>query len=227
MDTIVFQTLIIHRTAVGSALLTALGFTLFWSYRARSRINELRKLGYVCLSNSHASILCANINQPMHQWSWLWGHLRILQRYISRYPADTFFTIVMEGLAREFSDTDMFYLDLWPVAPPFLCISDPDVANQVTAKHTFPKAEYFNTLFEPLMGGPSLLTMNAKDWKEWRALLNPGFSPAYLLNQLPATIDYVQIFCDKLRDHAETGDVFPLENIATRMTMDVIIKVTL
>jgi cytochrome P450 len=163
----------------------------------------------------------------MPKWSWVWGHLLILRHYLSRYPPDTFVTLVMAGIAKDFSETDMFYLDLWPFAPPFLCIGDPDVASQLTSKHTFPKAEYFNNLFEPLMGGPSLLTMNGQEWKDWRTLFNPGFAPSYLLNQVPTIVDYVQVYCDRLKELAKAEELFPLEDVATRMTMDIIIKVTL
>ncbi|PYI11868.1 cytochrome P450 [Aspergillus sclerotiicarbonarius CBS 121057] len=165
----------------------------------------------------------------MPQWSWIWGHLPLLRRYLARYPSDVFFTYALAGLAaEELPEADMFYLDLWPFSPPFLCICDADAANQVSAKHTFPKSDYLRSLFEPLMGGPSLLTMNSQEWKDWRARFNPGFAHSYLLHHhLPAIVDYVDVFGAKLRERAATGQVFPLEHLATRMTVDLILKATL
>lgn len=68
--------------------------------------------------------------------------------------------------------------------------------------------------------------MNGQEWKYWRSLFNPGFAPQYLLDQVPGVVDSVLIFCDKLQERAGTG-MFCLEDIATRMTVDIIMKVVL
>ena len=44
---------------------------------------------------------------------------------------------------------------------------------------------------------------------------------------IPGIVDDVQIYLDKLKEHAEKGDVFRLEEETTRLTIDVIGKVTL
>jgi cytochrome P450 len=161
----------------------------------------------------------------MPKWNWLFGHLLSLKSYTDRFPADTFITTVIRDMAKDFQDTDMFYLDLWPFTTPVLCVCEPDAAMQATTRNPFPKADSFNVVFEPIMGGPSLLSMNDQEWKEWRSLFNPGFGPGYLLDLVPTIMQPIETFCGKLRERAET--VFCLEDLATRMTMDIIVKVTL
>jgi cytochrome P450 len=75
------------------------------------------------------------------------------------------------------------------------------------------------------MGGPNLLSMNDQEWKQWRALFNPGFGPGYLMELVPTILQPIETFVGKLRERANT--VFCLEELATRMTMDIIVKVTL
>ena len=123
-------------------------------------------------------------------------------------------------MAKDFADTDMFYLDLWPFTTPVLVVCEPAAAMQATTTNPFPKADSFNVVFEPIMGGPNLLSMNDLEWKEWRTLFNPGFGSGYLLELLPTILDSVETFCGKLRERADT--VFCLEEPATRMTMDII-----
>jgi cytochrome P450 len=77
------------------------------------------------------------------------------------------------------------------------------------------------------MGGPNMLTMNGEAWKNTRAMFNPGFSHKYILDQVPGLMDSIEGFRENLRERADTRVVFPLEEILTRLTMDIITKVTL
>jgi cytochrome P450 len=67
--------------------------------------------------------------------------------------------------------------------------------------------------------------MNDQEWKEWRALLNPGFGSGYIQDLVPVILDKVETFCGKLQERA--GTILRIEELVTRMTMDIIVKVTL
>jgi cytochrome P450 len=161
----------------------------------------------------------------MPKWNWVFGHLLALKPYSDRFPSDTFITMTIRDMAKDFANTDMFYLDLWPFTTPVLCVCEADAANQATTKNPFPKADSFNVVFEPIMGGPNLLSMNDQEWKEWRALFNPGFGSGYMIDMVPTILQCIETFCGKLQSRANT--VFCLEDLVTRMTMDIIVKVTL
>lgn len=164
----------------------------------------------------------------MPQWSWLTGHLLPLKPYLDRHPADIQTNSVISDMAHcEFSKTDMFYLDFWPLAPkPILAVLDPLAANEVVNKFTLSKPEHFQHNFKALAGGPNLFTMPDDDWKPWRAMFNPGFSAGYMLAQVPCMVEQVAVFYNKLQDHAGKG-MFILEELTLRLTMDVIISVAL
>lgn len=162
----------------------------------------------------------------MPPWSWLFGHLAYFQQYQKRYPSDLFAPVVVNKMCAEFRDTDLFYLDLWPFAPAFLIVNDPDAAMQVSSgRHALSKPEIYQYMIDPLIGGPNMLTMNGDEWKKWRSVFNSAFAPNYLMQQVPAIIEKVEAFCEKL--HERIGDVFQLEDIATRLTVDIIIKVAM
>jgi hypothetical protein len=207
-----------------SLVLAWFSWIVYIVYDRRARINRLRKAGYVSLFAHHSRMLLT-FSQPMPEWSWIFGHLLVLKKYTDRYPADTFITTPLRDMAKDFADTDMFYLDLWPFTTPVLCVCEADAANQATLKNPFPKADSFNIVFEPIMGGPNLLSMNDKEWREWRALLNPGFGSGYIQDLVPTFLDRIETFCGKLQERA--GTIFCIEELVTRMTMDIIVKVTL
>lgn len=163
--------------------------------------------------------------QPMPEWSWIGGHLPALRRYLDLYPPDTFVNIIATRMAHDLGNPDMFYLDLWPFLAPNLAVCCPEAATHVSNKLNLPKPAMYKTMFDPMNGGPSILTMNGKEWKNWRTLFNPGFAPAYLLEQIPTIVDSVEIYCDQLKRRA--GTIFRLEDVATRLTMEIIMKAVL
>ncbi|KAF2746813.1 cytochrome P450 [Sporormia fimetaria CBS 119925] len=197
-------------TALLTVALTSLGYFGRKVYRHRSRINELRKQG---------------VTMPPG-WSWLTGHLLILQKYVDRLPPDANVNLAMRDLAREYSETEVFLMDFWPVYPPLLMVYDPDAAVQITTKYNLPKTDMHLQFMKPITGGPNLISMSNEEWKYWRSLFNPGFSAGAMMDSVPKLIKSVRIFCDTLKEKAGKG-IVQLDDLTTRLTMDVIIKLTL
>jgi hypothetical protein len=71
-----------------------------------------------------------------------------------------------------------------------------------------------------------MITMIHKDLKPLRALFNPGISSSHMSELVPAVVDSREVFCELLREHAGSSH-FSLDDMATRLTMDIIMKVTL
>lgn len=160
-------------------------------------------------------------------WSWFTGHLLTLQKYVDRLPPDANVNLAMRDLALEFADTEIFLMDFWPVYPPLLMVYDPDAAVQISTKYNLPKTAMHLQFMKPITGGPNLISMSGQEWKTWRSLFNPGFSAAAMMDNIPFLVDSVQVFCDKLKEKAQDGGLVCLDSLTTRLTLDVIIKLTL
>jgi cytochrome P450 len=159
-------------------------------------------------------------------WSWFTGHLLTLQKYVDRLPPDANVNLAMAELAREHGDTEIFLMDFWPVYPPLLMVYDPDAAVQVSTRYNLPKTSMHLQFMKPITGGPNLISMNDHEWKIWRSLFNPGFSTAAMMDNVPHIVKSVQTFQEMLRDKTQQG-IICLDDMTTRMTMDVIMKLTL
>lgn len=159
-------------------------------------------------------------------WSWWFGHLKVLDQKLQQLPSDANVFMAMEDMVQDHADAEVFLMDLWPVFSPVLMISGADLAIQVAAKHDLPKPSNQQESFRPIIGGPSLITMNEKQWKMWRSLFSSGFSASHMLNLVPTIVDSVEDFCEQLRKHVNK-DVFKLDDMLTRLTMDIITKTTL
>ncbi|KAF2726749.1 cytochrome P450 [Polyplosphaeria fusca] len=196
--------------SVGVLLTTGFAYLAVVTYRHRANINRLRKNGF-----------------PMpEKWSWFFGHSFALLEYTQRFPPLANIGIPMQELSKNFADTEMFLIDLWPSYPSSVVIFNPEAANLATQKYNLPKPAMAGASVEPIVGGTSILSMNGAEWKKWRSLLNPGFSAASLVNHVPFVVDCVQVFCDKLRELA-AKEIFSLDEVVSRLTFDVIMKVAL
>ncbi|KAI8954450.1 cytochrome P450 [Xylaria longipes] len=105
-------------------------------------------------------------------------------------------------------------------------VANPFAAAQVEAAFLDKPSEICDTL-EIINGGPSLMTMHAGTWKQWRGLFNPGFAAGYITGLAPAFAEEVAVFCTLLQDLARNGKMFQLEEYTLRLTFDVIARVTL
>jgi cytochrome P450 len=90
-----------------------------------------------------------------------------------------------------------------------------------------PKHPSLNDFLEPLAVAENIVSMSGPVWKKWRGLFNPGFAAGHILTLVPGIVDDSQIFANILAKHAENGDVFLLEEAATRLTVDIIGRVVL
>ncbi|OJJ75754.1 hypothetical protein ASPBRDRAFT_118283 [Aspergillus brasiliensis CBS 101740] len=192
-------------------LVSAVAYGLHALYQHRSRINKLRKQG---------------IRMPPG-WSWLTGHMLILSDYVNRLPADANVVLATQELASEYTDTEIFLLDVWPMSPAQYIVFYPEAASQATTKLNLPKTVIQPRFMQPITGGPSMISMGNAEWKAWRSIFNPGFSAGSMQDLLPEVIKSVGVFCDKLHEKARAGQMFALDDLTTRLTMDVILKVTL
>ncbi|KAF2772021.1 cytochrome P450 [Teratosphaeria nubilosa] len=162
---------------------------------------------------------------PPH--SWIWGHLRAMNEIQKEQPKlaapQTFWGFVKD----KYNLGDYFYLDPWPFGDPIMIILDTDVAHQVTVKHSAPKhPEVAKFIYN--VGGPgNLVSSEGAEWKKWRTAFNPGFASSHIMSVVPTIIDECLIFNEILTTRAKNDELFRMERDTTRLTVDIIGKVTL
>ncbi|KAI0440501.1 putative cytochrome P450 [Xylaria telfairii] len=197
-------------STAGVLLCTSLVYLIHIVYDHRRKINELRRQGV-----------------PMpKEWSWVTGHLLVLQKYVDKIPPDAAVAFAMRDLAQEYADTEIFLMDFWPVYPALFTLFGPETITEVCNKHNLPKTSVAASSMKPVAGGPNLISMNGDEWKYWRSLFNPGFSTGAMLNNVPHVVDSALVFREKLIEKIGKG-MFSLDELTTKLTMEVILKVTL
>jgi cytochrome P450 len=124
---------------------------------------------------------------------------------------------VLPSLIREkYNLGPYFYIDLWPIADPFLAVFEPDLAAQFTTDYSTPKFGAYLDFMVPLAGHGDMVSSSGPHWKKWRSIFNPGFAGGHLMTLVPGIVDQVAIFAEKLSELSSKQEPFRLEEIATR-----------
>ncbi|KAF6834222.1 afln vera monooxygenase [Colletotrichum plurivorum] len=168
-------------------------------------------------------------NLPMPRFSFLAGHFPVLGKIMRSLPSDSIIHNIMWHISQDFPN-GIFYLSLWPFSGTVMVIADADAAAQLEGSVLAKGVDIVHPL-EKITGGRSLLTMKGDEWKRWRRLFNPGFSPAYMMGLAPAIADEVAVFRQKLLDRCDDrsgrSGVFQLEDFTLKLTFDIIGSVVL
>ena len=156
------------------------------------------------------------------------GHLPILKSVTDNLPPNVHGHYLPAALRQEIlSLGPIFYVDGYPFSTPVLVVSSPHGAYQITQEHSLPKYAGLRSFLYPLTGGNDLVTMEKDVWKHWRGIFNPGFSAGHLMTLVPGIMKDVLTFREILREHAERNELFQLDLITLKLTVDVIGRVTL
>ena len=129
-------------------------------------------------------------------------------------------------IAREhFQSEGLFYIDLWPASGMMMIVTSPLVAEQAAQTNTkicYERAVMLKRFFKPIAGGPNLFDMAEKEWRPWRAMFNKGFSTEQVTNLVPHLLQETEVYKEKLRGLAQKKEMFYLDLVTLRFTMDVI-----
>lgn len=158
----------------------------------------------------------------MPPWNWLLGHSLAAKDAVEKLPGDAIIDNMITALSRDFAETDMFYLDFWPLSVPMLVITNPEAAIQANQVHNLDKPPLLHELMMDLAGGPHMFMMPEKEWKPWRKTFNAGFSENYILSLVPRIVQEVGTYCEMLRSRARDGTVFSLDEATLRLAFDLI-----
>lgn len=165
--------------------------------------------------------------QPGPPHSFLFGHLPVAIKMATTMPLDIHPQAFCNWLRMEYNLGNVFYFDPWPLGPQTCYITDPDVANHVTIDHSLSKADALRPFLNPLLGKENMVGLEGQKWKIVRSMFNPGFAGGHLMSLVPDIVDDCLVFCEILKEKAKSGEVFSMEEIATRLTVDIIGRITL
>ncbi|KAG5302580.1 sterigmatocystin biosynthesis P450 monooxygenase StcS [Histoplasma capsulatum G186AR] len=169
------------------------------------------------------------------------GHLPLLRSLKEGLPQDAhrvYTSIkIVQNWQKYFPGAEkcppLIYMDVWPfMAQPIIMVIDPELCSQLTQETPQPRHPIFGWALTPVTDGIDLISMNMPDHKVWRSRLNPGFSSRNIIQNMPAALEEVAIYAQKLKDTADAGShewgkMFTLYEGAVALTFDVVSRFAL
>ncbi|KAM5341846.1 hypothetical protein ACJ41O_014877 [Fusarium nematophilum] len=164
-----------------------------------------------------------NLPGPPH--SWLFGHLKVLGEIASLMPPNCHPQIYYTEIARRYSLSGIFYLDLWPIGPPSVVLSDPDLLDEITVRKPLPQHPHAEEFLNTIIGRGAIAGVNGPVWKWLHHAMAPAFSWSHIRSLTGVMVDECGIFRQNLDKLASTGEVFSMEDLSGRLIFDVISRI--
>lgn len=142
------------------------------------------------------------------------------------FPQDLNHWQVLAAIRKKYNLGDLFYVDLWPLYYPLLVVSDGQ-AMTTFAKTDHPKPQWVKDMFAPVLGKWSFAFARDAEWRIPRTLFAQAFSANYLATILPAMVQSMQVFTERIRQLAETGETFIGFELASAVSFEIIGRVLL
>ena len=143
----------------------------------------------------------------------------------SLFPNNPHFQVCITTLSKKYDLPGLWYLDLWPIGPQQLIITDPDLALYMTVTKNHPKHPMEAIFVDPVVGVGNIVTINGPKWKTIHNMLAPAFAIANIKNMVPMIAEEVMTFRSILHRLADSGDVFSLDDTCSNLTFDIMGKV--
>jgi cytochrome P450 len=165
---------------------------------------------------------------PPMPYGKLLGHIPIMAKAVGLFPKDVHVQQVCHYISKKYDMGPVWYLDLWPAGPRFCFISDPVIASQyVTTGQSLHKYKGVKDYLDVFLGSNNIVVAEGEHWKSLRSIFNPGFNAAHIMTLVPYMVESTEIYINILLEKARTNELFELEEVSTRLTIDIIGKVVL
>ncbi|KAI1077148.1 cytochrome P450 [Whalleya microplaca] len=198
--------------AFGYLALVGLAYFLYCLYRTRMMFRRIQR--------DHGITILPH--------SFLLGHIPVMAKMAMKYkiPRDAHGHWMFHHIKKEYPEIahqGILYVDVWPLAWPIIVVYHPDMQVQFTQEHSLPKFWGQSQVeFKHFTNGEDLVHLEGQEWKAARSMLNPGFSARNLISLIPDFVEEAQVFRERLRKAAATGEVVKLEKYTTDVTVDVV-----
>ncbi|KAG8666832.1 hypothetical protein FPOAC1_011653 [Fusarium poae] len=157
---------------------------------------------------------------PPH--SWLWGHISIFRDITRLMPPNSMPQLHYTEIAHRYNLHGIFYLDLWPIGPGLVIITDPKLIEQAAVPRPLVPHPMTNTFMASMVGENSIPTKGGTEWRKLHNLMSPAFSNAYARGLVGVMVDASRILRSKLDEFSATGQVFSMEDMMIKLVFRIV-----
>ncbi|EXM02713.1 hypothetical protein FOIG_06853 [Fusarium odoratissimum NRRL 54006] len=143
---------------------------------------------------------------PPH--SRLFGHIKVFGQVAASIPPNTHPQLLYTEIVHLYNLEEIFYLDLWPIGPDMVVITDPRLMGNSSLPKPLPIRPLTAVFMKPMLGEGTMAATNGALWRKIATAVSPAFSMGRVLGMTSIMVDECLLFQEKLDELAVTGDVF-------------------
>ncbi|KAL7782117.1 cytochrome P450 [Trichoderma ceciliae] len=168
---------------------------------------------------------CYFKNLPCPPHSFLWGHLKLMGDISAIFPPHCHPQAYYTQIARKYGLKGIFYLDLWPIAPSQIVLSDPELLDMAAITKALPQHQLAEDVLSPITGRNIIAAANGVVWKQLHNAILPAFSWPHIRGVTGVIVDECVLFREALDRRAASGEVFSMEEMGAKLVFDIIARV--
>ncbi|PKS08642.1 hypothetical protein jhhlp_005031 [Lomentospora prolificans] len=146
-------------------------------------------------------------DKPCPPHSLVWGHLKLFGENLELFPKRPYLQAALTHIKQKHNLPDVWYLDLWPVGPKFVIVTDPDASAIPTTVNAYPQSSLVSDHFSKNIGRSFIESTNGQTWKELHHVIAPGLTPAAVRSYNDIIVDEALALHNRLKAMAESGKV--------------------
>ncbi|WZH46618.1 cytochrome P450 [Fusarium acuminatum] len=164
-----------------------------------------------------------NLPGPPH--SWLFGHLKVMHEIAALMPPNCHPQLYYTEITHRYNIQGIFYLDLWPIGPGTVVITDPKLIELAPTPKPLPVHPQTDAFLSLMVGNGSIAALNGVLWKKMHNAMSPVFSATHVRNLTGVMVDEAVVFRSQLEKLSDTGKTFPMEEVVSRVLFDIVARV--
>jgi cytochrome P450 len=125
-------------------------------------------------------------------------------------------------IAHRYNIQGIFYLDLWPIGPGLVIITDPKLLEQAPVPRPLPPHPMTDTFMAPMVGENVIPTKGGLEWKKLHNAMSPAFSTAHARSLVNVMVDEGMFLRSKLDELSATSEVFSMEELISKVVFGIV-----
>jgi cytochrome P450 len=130
-------------------------------------------------------------------------------------------------MVRLYNLREIFYLDLGPLGPSMVVITNPRLMDNSSLPKPLPLHPITAVFMKPMLGEGTMAAANGALWRKIATAVSPAFSMSYVRSMTSIMVDECLFFQQQLDKLAVTGDVFSMKELIAKLVFGIASTVTL
>lgn len=128
-------------------------------------------------------------------------------------------------IAQKYGLKEIWYLDLWPIAPSQVMATTPELMDQVQVTKAFKQHQLSNDFLAPIIGRTLIATVNGPLWKQLHNAMLPAFSWSHIRSLTGVMVEELKHFRNALDGLSKSGEAFSMEDTSAKLIFDIIARI--